>query len=41
MTAIDDVLQRNSGYADGFPHEGQQAPPAMGLAVGWPAWTRA
>ncbi|MDE2969803.1 MAG: carbonic anhydrase [Chloroflexota bacterium] len=33
MSAIDDVLQRNGGYAAGFSAGGQHAPPALGLAV--------
>lgn len=33
MTAIDDVLQGNEGYAAGFGAGGQHAAPAMGLAV--------
>ncbi len=33
MSAIDDVLQRNGGYAAGFSTGGQHAPPALGLAV--------
>ncbi len=33
MTAIDDVLQRNAGYAAGFAAGGRHAPPAMALAV--------
>ena len=33
MSAIDDLLQRNEGYAAGFGAGGQHAPPAMGLAV--------
>ena len=33
MSAIDDLLQRNEGYAAGFAAGGLPAPPAMGLAV--------
>ena len=33
MTAIDDLLQRNEGYAAGFAAGGRHAPPAMSLAV--------
>ena len=33
MTAIDDLLQRNEGYAAGFAAGGRHAPPALGLAV--------
>ena len=33
MSAIDDLLKRNEGYAGGFAAGGQHAPPALGLAV--------
>ena len=33
MSAIDDLLQRNEGYAAGFAAGAQHAPPSMGLAI--------